>query len=455
MDLISQLESSFVDQLPIEAKLNLEPPEPPADEKEPKPKIKARVNIYTSFEQVLQEFLPLDEVSFDPFSPEEYRRPRTKLSKDFPKAATPLDFFSLYFTRAILQIITRNTNRYANARYHHQKEFPHERDWIPLFLEELYVFLGCVVYMGVHKEPNVELYWSTGTYNPQHILPVHMSLVRFQQIHRFLHISDATGDVLAGRTGLTGISNPNNDIWWYKLEPLASSLRQSFMQYYEPSSTMSVDELMVRCFGRSIHTYKMPSKPISQGYKLFGVADHGYLYNFIWSSKAQSIIEVFWKPELTKTGSLVRELALSLLRHHITIYMDNYFSSIPLFEKLRKCQFRAVGTTRPHAQLPQVFKVLKDKFKKELQWNTLLAKVVDNTLCLAWQDNNIVLALTNIHTVDTTETFRDKVRRRPAKTSTSAWQARAPFGNQPTKELAIPVVIDDYNCYIGGVDIAN
>ncbi|RFU23937.1 hypothetical protein B7463_g12401, partial [Scytalidium lignicola] len=184
------LESSFVDQLPIEAKLNLEPPEPPADEKEPKPKIKARVNIYTSFEQVLQEFLPLDEVSFDPFSPEEYRGPRTK-------------------------------------------------------------------------------------------------------------------------------------------------------------------------------------------------------------------------------------------------------------------------TTRPHAQLPQVFKILKDKFKKELQWNTLLTKVIDNTLCLAWQDNNIVLALTNIHTVDTTETFRDKVRRRPTKTSTSAWQARAPFGNQPTKELAIPVVIDDYNHYIGGVDIAN
>ncbi|RFU24234.1 hypothetical protein B7463_g12098, partial [Scytalidium lignicola] len=199
----------------------------------------------------------------------------------------------------------------------------------------------------------------------------------------------------------------------------------------------------------------MPSKPISQGYKLFGVADHGYLYNFIWSSKAWSIIEVFWKPELTKTGSLVRELALSLPRHHITIYMDNYFSSIPLFEELRKCQFGAVGTTRPHAQLPQVFKILKDKFKKELQWNTLLAKVVDNTLCLAWQDNNIVLALTNIHTVDTTETFRDKVRRRPAKTSTSARQARAPFGNQPTKELAIPVVIDDYNHYIGGVDIAN
>jgi hypothetical protein len=46
-------------------------------------------------------------------------------------------------------------------------------------------------------------------------------------------------------------------------------------------------------------------------------------------------------------------------------------------------------------------KELKDRFLKMLKWITLLVKVVQNTLCLAWQDNNIVLALTNIHTVHT------------------------------------------------------
>jgi hypothetical protein len=38
-------------------------------------------------------------------------------------------------------------------------------------------------------------------------------------------------------------------------------------------------------------------------------------------------------------------------------------------------------------------------------------------LYLAWQDNNIVLALSNIHTVNQTEDFREKVHKRPAKTS--------------------------------------
>jgi hypothetical protein len=46
-----------------------------------------------------------------------------------------------------------------------------------------------------------------------------------------------------------------------------------------------------------------------------------------------------------------------------------------------------------------------------------LAAVVNEVLCLAWQDNNIVLALSNIYTVNRVEDFREKQRKRPAKTS--------------------------------------
>jgi Transposase IS4 len=106
-----------------------------------------------------------------------------------------------------------------------------------------------------------------------HTIASHISLRRFEQVKRFLHISDAEDDIQQGRE--------HSNQWWYKLKPLASSLQRSFMQFYTPSSEVSIDELMVRCFGRSIHTYKMPNKPIPQGYKLFGIADHGYLYAFL------------------------------------------------------------------------------------------------------------------------------------------------------------------------------
>ena len=164
----------------------------------------------------------------------------------------------------------------------------------------------------------------------------------------------------------------------------------------------------------------MPNKPIKQGYKIYGIADHGYLYNFLWSSREKGLQDILLRLGLTKTACLVRSLALSLPRRRLAIYMDNYFTSVPLFKELQACEFGAIGTTRPHAEFPNGFIELKKRFSKKLEWNTLLAKVVDNTLCLAWQDNNIVLALSNIHTVHNVKDFRDKVKKCPAKTSTNS-----------------------------------
>jgi hypothetical protein len=81
--------------------------------------------------------------------------------------------------------------------------------------------------------------------------------------------------------------------------------------------------------------------------------------------------------------------------------------------------------------------------------------VVQDILCLAWQDNNIVLALSNIYTVDKVDDFREKIRRRPAKTSISGRMIRKVFADEPTKSLLIPCFIDDYNQHMGGVDLAN
>ena len=135
--------------------------------------------------------------------------------------------------------------------------------------------------------------------------------------------------------------------------------------------------------------------------------------------------------------------------------MDNYFTSVPLFTELRACNFGAVGTTRPHKEFPDELAKIKTQWATKLEWNTLLATVVQDVLCLAWQDNNIVLALSNIHTVNRTEDFREKVRKRPAKTSTNRRIIRHIFADKPTKNLSIPRFIDDYNQYMGGVDLAN
>ena len=57
--------------------------------------------------------------------------------------------------------------------------------------------------------------------------------------------------------------------------------------------------------------------------------------------------------------------------------------------------------------------------------------------------------------MDKAEDFREKVRRRPAKTSINGRIVRRVFGDDHEKALQIPCFIDDYNQYMGGVDLAN
>ena len=73
--------------------------------------------------------------------------------------------------------------------------------------------------------------------------------------------------------------------WWHKLEPMSSIAQQRCQECYLPSSNVSIDEMMVKCEGRSAHVLTMKNKPIDQGYKLFALADHGYTYNWVYHSR--------------------------------------------------------------------------------------------------------------------------------------------------------------------------
>src|SRR5204863_5235671 len=127
---------------------------------------------------------------------------------------------------------------------------------------------------------------------------------------------------------------------------------------------------MIQCSGRSLHTVKMPKKPIKQGYKVFALAEHGYIWTYSWSSRKQGIMEMFKYPGFTRTESMVMNMVESLptrstipaaipptilptsqparaaiqpaiqpatppaISVEYSIYMDNYFNSVRLFQLL-------------------------------------------------------------------------------------------------------------------------
>src|SRR5947207_12472157 len=98
---------------------------------------------------------------------------------------------------------------------------------------------------------------------------------------------------------------------------------------------------------------------------------------------------------------------------HYVLYLDNYFTSIPLFSILRKENIGAAGTTRPTGiDFPALLTVLRKKWSTKLDWGTVVADIVDNVLCIGWQDNNFVLGLSTIHTVHKASSWVDPLKSR-------------------------------------------
>ena len=100
-----------------------------------------------------------------------------------------------------------------------------------------------------------------------------------------------------------------------------------------------------------------------------------------------------------------------------------------------------MGIIRPHKAFPDSLSIIKKQFAKKLPWNTLVAAVEQDILYIAWQDNNIILGLSNIYTVNKVEDWIERKRRRPAKMSTNSRLIREIFGDIPVKELPIPCLL--------------
>ena len=95
-----------------------------------------------------------------------------------------------------------------------------------------------------------------------------LSRDRFNQIRRAFTIRDPD----------TSPEQPGEP-WWFRLEPLATTIRQACQHYWAPGAYLAIDESMVPYFGHTRHTIKAPHKPIKQGYKLWALGDSGYIYN--------------------------------------------------------------------------------------------------------------------------------------------------------------------------------
>lgn len=139
--------------------------------------------------------------------------------------------------------------------------------------------------MGFHKLPSIRLYWSADENFLVPRVASIMTMKRFLNILRYLHINDNT--LMPERR-----SNAFDKL--FKIRPMIKHLNSVFELSFSPDRHLSVDESMVGFKGRSGIKQYMPLKPTKRGFKIWALCCSitGYLLKFIvYEGKSNSTEE--------------------------------------------------------------------------------------------------------------------------------------------------------------------
>ena len=231
-------------------------------------------------------------------------------------------------------------------------------------------------------------------------------------------------------------------VWYHKVENWVDHINTVSQHFVKPGSIVSLDEMMRLFKGRSIQTYMMRNKPIKKGFKFWAVCDAltGYCYIF--------------KPSGRKVKEKIRDTVLECLavlrrqkNMNYVCGMDNYFTVPGVPSAMRDMGIGVVGTARMRRGWPPAeFKKVEDDRFNSLHY---LDGEDGKYRIFRWVDNNIVTMVSTVHTG-----FEEvkKERRRPRDNPTNKANLQLVFGDKSVAKVYIPGLIDNYNCWMGGVD---
>ena len=319
-----------------------------------------------------------------------------------------IDSFNLYFDDEVIDLIHYQTNLKSV-----QKGKPAK-----VTKDEIKVFLGINVIMGYSVYNQMGFYWKNGKDIGNQSIRESMSRNRFFKILGCLHLNDNSK-----------LQNNKHDKL-FKLRPFIDKLNANFFENKTPEEHLSIDESMIKFKGRSSLKQYNPMKPIKRGYKLWCLSDDsGYIYNFsIYCGKDEKA-DNKTRSELGLGGEVVLSLTKDLAGQNHKLFFDNYFSSIPLLEKLQQQKFPSCATIRPSRKdFPAL---ANDKSLKRGDYD--FRSTARGITAYKWMDTKPVHFISNYHGTEPTTVQRKQK-------------------NGQKLTVKCPRVASDYNKHMGGVD---
>jgi Transposase IS4 len=192
---------------------------------------KARNNPKTALKPVAVEPLPELDHGRLPELPE-YEPPldlRSLPSESIATGLSELETFQQLYTQDVVDLIVNATNSYAENARETMENYDHARRWEPVNSAEIWRYIECLIYMGLHIEKKYKEYWAN-SYN----LNESLSLKRFEQIHHYFTLRDRSID-----------PQQEGKSFAWPVNCVAAIIRRNFQTNWLPSSHISIDEAMI------------------------------------------------------------------------------------------------------------------------------------------------------------------------------------------------------------------
>lgn len=342
---------------------------------------------------------------------------------------TPMRAWRQVFTNSILEKIVRHTNEYGRL---------HAKRWSDISRKDLESFIAVLFISGIQKRKDKPANWfSENRILENQIMKKVMSGRKFFTILRYLHCCPIQNQNPAA---------PDYDPT-YKVAEIRDKLEERYRKLFVPGQQLSLDETLIRAFGRIKFKVRIVTKAARYGIKIYVITDAATAFVLrvvFYTGKATYYAEAD-TAVAKKTVQVVNRLVEWYENSHRTIYVDRFYTSMDLLKSLAEKKLYVTGTMMANriplgvriAKASPAFKRMKrgDATKFKVQFRLKEGGEAEAGL-VCWRDRQLVYCLSN----DSNNFEFDHCNRR---------------GEGGIMTIPRPISIAHYNQYMGGVDLAD
>ena len=357
------------------------------------------------------------------------------------------EYFLKFLTIDLIERAAEETNNYASYHQEHIADKINPR-WRRTDFNEMQAYIGMLVAMGVDRKTAIDDYWSSDPFLQNAGIASVMTRAKFQMLSRYFHLSDPVLDPRRDPDEESRKKRCEEDPL-YKVNPWLQPILQNCKANYQLNQEISIDEGMVRFKGRSKFKQRLPHKPDRDGFKIWEVCDSktSYIANFSPYLGVKYMTSKEGKKQ--QRGAVARttkELMVPFEGKGHILFCDSLFTTVNVATELAGKGIHMVGSFNRRNRKSMPPQLIPPGKKKRLKLKVGESKSATQTgrniNIVAYQDDNAqILILNTVYPPYKAQDFSD--------------EDRDEDGGDDETLRRVPVCLEKYRQYMGGVDRAN